>query len=103
MNSSATEADQREFLLIEAFRGFAAFLVVYTHFWALSPGSPSLLRFAHTGVDLFFCLEWLCVWPLFFRKIDRHIKYLCGDAGILDKAILSHLSAVLACPLRLLR
>ena len=66
MNSSATEADQREFLLIEAFRGFAAFLVVYTHFWALSPGSPSLLRFAHTGVDLFFVLSGYVFGPYFF-------------------------------------
>jgi len=68
MNSSATEADQREFLLIEAFRGFAAFLVVYTHFWALSPGSPSLLRFAHTGVDLFFVLSGYVFGPYFFGK-----------------------------------
>lgn len=68
MNSSATEADQREFLLIEALRGFAALLVVYTHFWALSPGSPSLLRFAHTGVDLFFVLSGYVFGPYFFGK-----------------------------------
>lgn len=78
MNSSATEADQREFLLIEAFRGFAAFLVVYTHFWALSPGSPSLLRFAHTGVDLFFVLSGYVFGPYFSENRSAHQVPLRG-------------------------
>lgn len=42
---------------VEAWRGLAAWLVVYTHYWAGLAESPALLRFAFTGVDLFFVLS----------------------------------------------
>lgn len=43
--------------VIEAWRGVAAWMVVYAHFWAFSGMDWPPLRLAHTGVDLFFVLS----------------------------------------------
>ena len=42
---------------VEAWRGLAAWMVVYVHFWGFSGHDWQPLRFAHTGVDLFFVLS----------------------------------------------
>ena len=43
--------------VIEAWRGLAAWLVLYTHYWAFSDEASALWRFSHTGVDLFFVIS----------------------------------------------
>lgn len=43
--------------LIEAWRGLAAWMVLYTHYWAFGEQATALGRFAHTGVDLFFVIS----------------------------------------------
>lgn len=54
---SATQTASTPSALIEGFRGLAAALVLYTHYWGFSEGAWALLQFAHTGVDLFFVLS----------------------------------------------
>jgi peptidoglycan/LPS O-acetylase OafA/YrhL len=43
--------------VIEAWRGLAAWLVLYTHYWAFGDEASALWRFSHTGVDLFFVIS----------------------------------------------
>jgi peptidoglycan/LPS O-acetylase OafA/YrhL len=43
--------------VIEAWRGLAAWMVLYTHYWAFGEQAIALGRFAHTGVDLFFVIS----------------------------------------------
>jgi peptidoglycan/LPS O-acetylase OafA/YrhL len=43
--------------VIEAWRGLAAWLVLYTHYWAFGEEASALWRFSHTGVDLFFVIS----------------------------------------------
>jgi len=42
---------------LEALRGLAAWMVVYTHYASFAGIDIALLRFAYTGVDLFFVLS----------------------------------------------
>jgi len=51
---------------IEAWRGVAAWMVVYAHFHALAGVDVPLLRFAYTGVDLFFVLSGFVFAPYLF-------------------------------------
>ena len=44
-------------IVIEAWRGLAAWMVLYTHYWAFGEQAMALGRFAHTGVDLFFVIS----------------------------------------------
>ncbi len=53
---------------VEAWRGFAAWMVVYAHYWSGAAGSWPLLRFSFTGVDLFFVLSGFVFAPYFFDK-----------------------------------
>jgi peptidoglycan/LPS O-acetylase OafA/YrhL len=53
--SQLSERDQDA--AIEAWRAVAAWLVVYTHFWAFSGTDWVPLRLAHTGVNLFFVVS----------------------------------------------
>ena len=53
---------------VEAWRGAAAWLVVYAHYWSAAAWSPDFLRFAFTGVDLFFVLSGFVFAPYFFGK-----------------------------------
>lgn len=53
---------------VEAWRGLAAWMVVYAHYWAGSVSSWPLLRFTFTGVDLFFVLSGFVFAPYFFGK-----------------------------------
>lgn len=53
---------------VEAWRGLAAWMVVYTHYWSDAEGSWTLLRFAFTGVDLFFVLSGFVFAPYLFGK-----------------------------------
>lgn len=43
--------------MIEAWRGVAAWMVVYAHYWAFQGSDWPPLRLAHTGVDLFFVIS----------------------------------------------
>lgn len=53
---------------VEAWRGIAAFMVVYSHFWAFSGQDWPLLRMMFTGVDLFFVLSGFVFAPYFVDK-----------------------------------
>lgn len=56
-------------LVIEAWRGLAAWLVVYTHFWAFSGADWAPLRLAHTGVNLFFVVSGFVFAPYLFGRV----------------------------------
>ncbi len=68
MNHSASRADEATVWPVEAWRGLAAWMVVYSHYWAGAPGNPVLLRFSFTGVDLFFVLSGFVFAPYLFGK-----------------------------------
>ena len=53
---------------VEAWRGLAAWMVVYVHFWGFSGHDWLPLRFAHTGVDLFFVLSGFVFAPYLWGK-----------------------------------
>ena len=53
---------------VEAWRGLAAWMVVYAHYWGFSGHDWPPLRFAHTGVDLFFVLSGFVFAPYFWGK-----------------------------------
>jgi peptidoglycan/LPS O-acetylase OafA/YrhL len=56
---------------VEAWRGVAAWMVVYTHFWAFSSIDWAPLRLAHTGVNLFFVVSGFVFAPyLFGRRLN---------------------------------
>jgi peptidoglycan/LPS O-acetylase OafA/YrhL len=67
--------DQR-FALLEGFRGLAAMLVVYTHYWAFSDHDFKFWRFAHTGVDLFFVISGFVFGPHLFERKERWLPFL---------------------------
>lgn len=50
---------------VDAWRGVAALMVVYSHFWAFSGQDWPLLRLMFTGVDLFFVLSGFVFAPYF--------------------------------------
>jgi peptidoglycan/LPS O-acetylase OafA/YrhL len=57
--------------VVEAWRGVAAWMVVYTHFWAFSGTDWPALRLTHTGVNLFFVVSGFVFAPyLFGRPLD---------------------------------
>lgn len=53
---------------VDAWRGFAALMVVYAHFWAFSGHDWPLLRLSFTGVDLFFVLSGFVFAPYFWGR-----------------------------------
>jgi peptidoglycan/LPS O-acetylase OafA/YrhL len=53
---------------VEAWRGLAAWLVVYAHFWSFGGSDWLPMRFAHTGVDLFFVLSGFVFAPYLWGK-----------------------------------
>lgn len=56
---------------LEAWRGVAAWLVVYAHFHGTAGLDLPLLTLAHTGVDLFFVVSGVVFAPYFFgRRMD---------------------------------
>lgn len=63
-----TAMDSTALWEVEAWRGLAAWMVVYAHYWATAPGSPQFMRFAFTGVDLFFVLSGFVFAPYLFGK-----------------------------------
>jgi peptidoglycan/LPS O-acetylase OafA/YrhL len=63
-----TTADQDTLWTLEAWRGLAAWLVVYAHLNPLAGLDVPLLRFAYTGVDLFFVLSGFVFAPYFFGR-----------------------------------
>jgi peptidoglycan/LPS O-acetylase OafA/YrhL len=54
---SPSAAPPQENLIIEAWRGVAAWMVVYAHFWGFSGSDWPPLRLTHTGVNLFFVVS----------------------------------------------
>jgi len=70
MNSLPPAAHSGEWT-VELLRGVAAVLVVLAHYGPLSGLDLGLLRFVHTGVDLFFVLSGFVFAPYFFgRPLD---------------------------------
>lgn len=67
--------DQR-FALLEGFRGLAAMLVVYTHYWAFSDHDFKFWRFAHTGVDLFFVISGFVFGPHLLARKENWLPFL---------------------------
>lgn len=53
---------------IEAWRGVAAALVMYVHFWGFSGHDWPPLRLAHTGVDLFFVVSGFVFAPYLYGR-----------------------------------
>lgn len=70
--SAALPAPHDESLwTLEAWRGIAAWMVVYVHYHGLAGIDPPLLRMTFTGVDLFFVLSGFVFAPyLFGRRIE---------------------------------
>jgi peptidoglycan/LPS O-acetylase OafA/YrhL len=66
MNAPGTEHEGR--LGVEAWRGLAAWLVVFTHLGPVGGMDWPLLRFAFTGVDLFFVLSGFVFAPYLWGK-----------------------------------
>jgi len=62
--------------VIEALRGFAALLVMATHYTALITSEAGLWGFASTGVDLFFVLSGYVFAPYLFGKSLRLVPHL---------------------------
>ncbi|MFM7849459.1 MAG: acyltransferase family protein [Rubrivivax sp.] len=63
-----THASDGQSVAIEAWRGVAAWLVVYAHFWAFSGTDWPPLRLAHTGVNLFFVVSGFVFAPYLFGQ-----------------------------------
>lgn len=59
---------QVSFWGVDAWRGVAALMVVYSHFWAYSGQDWPPLRMMFTGVDLFFVLSGFVFAPYFAGK-----------------------------------
>lgn len=64
----ATHEADGQSVAIEAWRGVAAWLVVYAHFWAFSGTDWPPLRLAHTGVNLFFVVSGFVFAPYLFGQ-----------------------------------
>ena len=64
LEQGATDGDP----VIEALRGWAALMVMATHYAYLLTSQPGLWGFASTGVDLFFVLSGYVFAPYFFGK-----------------------------------
>jgi peptidoglycan/LPS O-acetylase OafA/YrhL len=62
-------ARDSQHLAIEAWRGVAAWMVVYAHFWAFSGADWPPLRLAHTGVNLFFVVSGFVFAPYLFGRL----------------------------------
>lgn len=70
MNSFRPEHDAHTVWSLEALRGLAAWMVVYAHYATYANIDIPLLRFAYTGVDLFFVLSGFLFSPyLLGRKL----------------------------------
>jgi peptidoglycan/LPS O-acetylase OafA/YrhL len=64
--------------VIEAWRGLAAWLVLYTHYWAFSDVANALWRFSHTGVDLFFVISGFVFAPYWWNTHLQGPRHLTG-------------------------
>jgi peptidoglycan/LPS O-acetylase OafA/YrhL len=68
MSATTSAADDGTVWPVEAWRGLAAWMVVYSHYWASADSSWQVLRFTFTGVDLFFVLSGFVFAPYFFDR-----------------------------------
>ena len=68
MSSSGPRTDDATVWPVEAWRGLAAWMVVYSHYWTGADSSWPLLRFTFTGVDLFFVLSGFVFAPYLFGR-----------------------------------
>lgn len=62
--------------IIEAWRGFAALLVLYTHYWAFGDQANPLGQFSHTGVDLFFVISGFVFGPYWWGSQLQSVREL---------------------------
>lgn len=70
MNTAGPEHDGQTLWSLEALRGLAAWMVVYAHYALYAGVDIAMLRFAYTGVDLFFVLSGFLFAPyLLGRKL----------------------------------
>jgi len=74
MNSGAFKAGA--FAIVELCRAAAAFLVVFTHYWANDPAAPKWWLFTHTGVDFFFVITGYVFAPHLFGGPIRWRPFL---------------------------
>lgn len=66
--TTTASGDEQPLWPLEAWRGLAAWLVVYAHVYPLAGVDWPLLRFSYTGVDLFFTLSGFVFAPYFFGR-----------------------------------
>jgi peptidoglycan/LPS O-acetylase OafA/YrhL len=69
--ATAEEAAAESLWMVEAWRGFAAWLVVAAHYRETAGLDGAVFRFAFTGVDLFFALSGY-VFARHFERRPRH-------------------------------
>ncbi|NDU92662.1 MAG: acyltransferase, partial [Ferrovum sp.] len=60
---------------LEFFRGWAALMVVFAHYHSIAHIDPGLLRFAFTGVDLFFVISGFVFAPYLFGRLLKPIPF----------------------------
>jgi peptidoglycan/LPS O-acetylase OafA/YrhL len=61
---------------LEFFRGWAAVMVVFAHYHSIAHLDPGLLRFAFTGVDLFFVISGFVFAPYLFGRRLQPVPFL---------------------------
>jgi len=61
---------------LEFFRGWAALMVVFAHYHGIAHMDPGLLRFAFTGVDLFFVISGFVFAPYLFGRLLQPVPFL---------------------------
>jgi len=76
MNLKQNGIHDQSFPMLEGFRGLAAILVVYTHYWAFSDHDMQFFRFAHTGVDLFFVISGFVFGPHLLARKENWLPFL---------------------------
>lgn len=95
--------------VIEAWRGVAAWMVVYVHFWGFSGSDWPPLRLTHTGVNLFFVVSGFVFAPyLFGRPLNARAHavrrlFRLYPAYLLALAVYAAMKVTEGQPLRYLR
>ncbi len=75
MTAASVRGAEQPLWPLEAWRGLAAWLVVYAHIYPLAGVDWPLLRFAYSGVDLFFALSGFVFAPYWFDRRPQLAAY----------------------------